>query len=59
MQEAQILSLGWEDALEEEMVTHSRTLGLENPMDRGAQQATRGCKELDVTERLDTTCTQH
>ena len=41
------------------MVTHSRTLGLENPMDRGAQQATRGCKELDVTERLDTTCTQH
>ena len=29
-----VLSLGWEDPLEEEMATHSSILGLENPMDR-------------------------
>ena len=32
MQETQVRSLGLEEALEEEMATHS----LENPMDRGA-----------------------
>ena len=32
--------LGWEDALEEGMVIHSSILCLENPMDRGAWQAT-------------------
>ena len=31
MQEAQILSLGWEDALEEEMVTHSSILAWKIP----------------------------
>ena len=29
-----VLSLGWEDPLEEEMATHSSIFGLENPMDR-------------------------
>ena len=36
MQEMWVQSLGWEDPLEEEMATHSSTLGLGNPMDRGA-----------------------
>ena len=35
MQETQVRSLGWEDALEKEMAIHSKTC-LENPMDRGA-----------------------
>ena len=37
VQEMQVQSLGWEDPLEKEMATHSC---LENPMDRGAWQAT-------------------
>ena len=39
MEETQAMwnqSLSWEDPLEEEMATHSGTLGLGNPMDRGA-----------------------
>ena len=40
MQETQVQSLGWEDALEKEMATHSNILALENPMDRGAWWAT-------------------
>ena len=40
MQETQVRSLGWEDPLEKEMATHSRILGLENPMDREAWWAT-------------------
>ena len=36
MQVMQVQSLGWEDPLEEEMATHSGTLGLGNPMDRRA-----------------------
>ena len=39
-QEARIQSLGWEDPLEEEMATHSSTLALGNPTDRGAWWAT-------------------
>ena len=37
MQEAWVRFLGWENMLEKEMATHSC---LENPMDRGAWQAT-------------------
>ena len=40
MRETWILSLGWEDLLEEGMATHSSFLALENPMDRGARLAT-------------------
>ena len=40
MQEMQVQSLGWEDPLEEEMVTHSSILAIENPMDRRAWWAT-------------------
>ena len=38
MQETWVKSLGWEEPLEEGMATHSSYL--ENPMDRGAWQAT-------------------
>ena len=40
MQETQVWSLGLEDPLEEEMVTHSRIPAWEDPTDRGARQAT-------------------
>ena len=38
--ETQVRSLGQEDPLEEEMVTHSSYSFLENPMDRGFWWAT-------------------
>ena len=38
--ETQVRSLGWEDPLEKGMTTHSSILALENPMDRGAWEAT-------------------
>ena len=41
LQEMQVPSLGWEDPLEEVMVTnHSSILALGNPMDRGPLRAT-------------------
>ena len=40
MQETLVQFLGWEDALEKEMVTHSSILARRIPMDRGAWQAT-------------------
>ena len=40
MQETSILSLCWEDPLEEEMATHSRILAGNIPMDREAWEAT-------------------
>ena len=51
-QETWVHSMGWEDSLEEDMVTHSSILAWRIPMDRGAWQATvhRGRKELAVTE---------
>ena len=53
MWETGFRSLGGEDALEEEMATHSSILGLENPMDGGAANRLQslGCKESDMTER--------
>ena len=43
-----ILSLGWEDSLEEEMAFHSSILAWGNPMDRGAWWAYSpwGCKRV-------------
>ena len=38
--ETWVQSLGWEDALEEGMATHSSILAWRIPMDRGAWQAT-------------------
>ena len=70
MQEIQVQSLGWEDPLEKEMATHStifawkiprteepgglQSIGLKNPMDRGAWRATvHGVtKESDSTYQL-------
>ena len=40
MTETWLRSLGWGDPLEEGMATHSSVLAMENPMDRGAWQAT-------------------
>ena len=34
-----VLSLGWEDSLEEGMATHSSILAWKIPLDRGAWQA--------------------
>ena len=39
MRETWVQSLGWEDSLEEGMVTHSSILVWKIPMDRGAWQA--------------------
>ena len=40
MQETWVRSLGWEDALEEGMATHSSILSWRFPTNRGAWQAT-------------------
>ena len=40
MQETWIRTLCWEDPLEEGMAAQSSIVGLENPMGRGARQAT-------------------
>ena len=48
MRETQVQSLGQEDPLEKEMVTHS-SICLGNPMDRGAWWAqSAGSQELDT-----------
>ena len=39
MQETWVRSLGWEDALEEGMATHSSILAWRTPMDRGSWRA--------------------
>ena len=40
MRETWVRPLGWEDPLEKGIATHCSTLCPENPMDRGAWQAT-------------------
>ena len=40
MWETWVLSLGWEDPLEEDMATHSSILAWRIPMDKGAWQVT-------------------
>ena len=50
MQETRVQSLGQEDLLEKEMVTHSSILVWEIPMNRGAQSVRPWShKELDGT----------
>ena len=51
VQERWVQFLGQEDPLEKEMATHSSILGLGNPIDRGAWQAT----VQGVTKKSDTT----
>ena len=53
MWETLVLSLGWEDPLEKEMATHSSILAWKIPWtEEPARLQSRGCKELDMTERL-------
>ena len=48
-----VLSLSWEDSLEEDMATHFSILAWRIPMDREAWWATaHGCKQSDTTEPL-------
>ena len=51
MHETQVLSLGGEDALEEEMATHSNILALKIPW---TEEPVRGVRESDMTELLNT-----
>ena len=51
MRETWVLSLGWDDPLEEGMATHSSMLAWRISMDRGAWWATvHGVSETDMTE---------
>ena len=50
MQETQVQSLGWEDPLEEEMVTHCSILAWRIPTDRGDWRGPWGHRESDRTE---------
>ena len=54
MQETWVRSLVWEDSLEKEMATHSRTLTWEIPWTEkpGGLQSLRVSKELGMTEQL-------
>ena len=55
LQETQVRSLGWEDALEEGMTTDSSVLARRIPMDRGSRRATvHGVAEPDTAEWLST-----
>ena len=53
MWETWVLSLGWEDPLEEGMATHSSILSWRIPWTEELQSM--GHKESDMTERLSTT----
>ena len=60
MQETCIPSLGWEDALEKGMATHSSILAWESQGQRSlVGYSPWGHKELDKTERLTHACTHH
>ena len=52
MRETWVLSLGWEDSLENEMATHSSTLALKIPWmeELGAGYCPWGRKESGMTE---------
>ena len=58
-QEMWVLSLGWEDPLEEGMATRSSILAWRIPMDREAwpSYSPWGHKKLDMTELIEQACT--
>jgi len=49
-----VLSLGWEDPLEEGMATHSSILVWRIPMDRGAWLQSIGLHRVEHNKRLST-----
>ena len=52
VQETQVLSLGWEDPLEEGIATHSSILAWRVPWtEELGGYSPGGCKESDMTER--------
>ena len=52
-QETRVRFLGWEDPLEEEIITHSDICAWRIPMDRGSWQViVHGVTKSDRTERL-------
>ena len=52
VQETQVLSLGWEDPLEEGIATHSSILAWRVPWtEELGGYSPWGCKESDMTER--------
>ena len=54
------LTLGQEDALEEEMITHSSILAWGSPLDRALWQATvGGVSESNATEHAHSCCFVH
>ena len=52
-QETRVQSLGWEDPLEKGMATHSSILAWRIPWTE-EPTVLGGCKELDMTEQLNT-----
>ena len=53
MRKTRVRFLGQEDPLEKEMAIHSSTLAWKIPwMDERDRLQSMGCKELDMTERL-------
>ena len=53
MWETRIQSLGWEDPLEKEMATYSRTLAWKIPWtEEPGELQSMGHRELDTTERI-------
>ena len=54
MQESQVQALGQQDALEDEMATHSSTLARRIPWTEEPSElySPWGCKESDTTEQL-------
>ena len=52
IQETGILSLGWEDSLETEMVTHSSIFSWRIPWTEEPGNSLWGHKESDITKRL-------
>ena len=55
IRETWLLSLVWEDPLDESMATYSSILAWRIPMDRGAwRAAVHGIAESDTTEQLST-----
>ena len=53
MQETQVQSLGWKDALEKEMIIYSRTIAWKIPWtEEPGRLQSMGCKESDTTEQL-------